>query len=231
MSEPMPPSAIDWNNLFNVTVYVAIVALAIVIGAMIYFTIRYREKRGQAKFIAEAGLSRSRPRDAIIFASISIVILASLSVASYRLTPNARFEPTFPSLVVDVTAFQWAFKFTYPNGASDIGTVNVPANSSIVFNVTSLDVMHNFYLVDYRVSIDAIPGRYNVIWVQTPPLEGNSQLNYTIRCKELCGSGHYDMMANMVVMDPSAFNSWLSNQTVTTHTATPAINLTSTMGG
>jgi cytochrome c oxidase subunit 2 len=119
-----------------------------------------------------------------------------------------------------VTAFQWAFKFTYSNGVTTLGTVNVPSNSSIIFNVTSIDVMHNFYLVDYRVSIDAIPGMHNIIWINTPQLEGNSQLNYTIRCKELCGSGHVDMIAKLVVMDPPSFNTWLNNQTITNSTTT-----------
>jgi cytochrome c oxidase subunit 2 len=226
MSQLMPPSAVDWNNLFNLTVFVAVAALAIVMGAMVYFTVRYRERKGQEKFVPELGLSRSRARDAVIFASISIIILTSLLVASYRLTPNARFPPSSQSLKIDVTAFQWAFKFTYPSGASTIGVVNVPANTSIIFNVTSLDVMHNFDLVDYRVSIDAIPGRYNIIWINTPQLDGNNQLNYTIRCKELCGVWHYDMMAQMVVMDPTTFNQWLNNQT-----ATPTNKTIASVGG
>ncbi len=220
MSQPVPPSSVDWNNLFNLTAYVAIVALAVVMGAMVFYTIRYREKKGQPKFIPETNLSKSRARDAIVFASISIIILASLTIASYRLTPNARYPPSSQSLTIDVTAFQWAFKFAYPNGATTLGTVNLPANSSIIFNITSTDVMHNFYLVDYRVSIDAIPGMHNVIWIDTPSLDGNSQLNYTIRCKELCGSGHVDMMAKLVVMDPSSFGVWLNNQTATNSTKT-----------
>ncbi len=221
LSQPVPPSTVDWNNLFNLTAYIAIIALAVVMGFMVYFTIKYRERNGQGKFIPEAGLLRSRARETVIFASISIIILTSLIVMSYRLTPNARFPPSGQSLTIDVTAFQWAFKFTYPNGAQTLDLVNVPANTSIIFNITSTDVMHNFYLVEYRVSIDAIPGMHNVIWVDTPPLDGNSQLNYTIRCKELCGTGHVDMMAKMAVLDPTAFNTWLNNQTVTTPTSTP----------
>ena len=49
--------------------------------------------------------------------------------------------------------------------------------------------MHGFGLMDFRVKIEAIPGRYNVIGVTTPPLDGNSQLNYTIRCFESAASG------------------------------------------
>jgi cytochrome c oxidase subunit 2 len=214
MSQSMPPSTVDWNNLFNLAGVIAVTAVTVVIGAMIYFTIKNRERKGQPKFIPEIGLSRSRAREAVIFAAISIIILLSLTVASYRLTPNARFPPPVSqSLVIDVTAFQWNFMFFYPNGANSTGECYVPANTSIIFNVTSSDVMHNFGLMDFRTKIDAIPGRYNVLGVTTPPLNGDSQLNYTIRCYELCGAEHTYMVAPLIVMDPTAFSLWLNNQT------------------
>lgn len=220
MSQSLPPSAVDWNNLFNLSAFIAVAAVAIVMGAMIFFAIKYREKKGQPKFIPQIGLSKSRAREAVIFATISIILLASLTIASYRLTPNERFPPPVSqSLVIKVTAYQWYFNFTYPNGVYYVGTCYVPANKSIIFNVTSDDVMHNFGLMDFRVKIDAIPGRYNVIGVTTPPLEGNSQLNYTIRCYELCGVEHTYMSAPLIVMDPTAFDQWLTNQTATNSTA------------
>lgn len=219
MPQPIPNSTADWNNLFNLAAIIAVIAVVIVIGAMVFFAVKYREKKGQSKFIPQIGLSRSRAREAVIFASISIILLASLTVASYRLTPNARFPPPISqSLVIDVTAYQWNFKFNYPNGVQTTGECYVPANKSIIFNVTSSDVMHNFGLMDFRVKIDAIPGRYNVVGVTTPPLDGTSQLNYTIRCYELCGSVHSYMTAPLTVMDPMVFNQWLSNQTMTNST-------------
>jgi cytochrome c oxidase subunit II len=221
MPQPIPNSTADWNNLFNLAAIIAVIAVLIVMGAMVFFAVKYREKKGQSKFIPQIGLSRSRAREAVIFASISIILLASLTVASYRLTPNARFPPPVSqSLVIDVTAYQWNFKFNYPNGVQTTGECYVPANKSIIFNVTSSDVMHNFGLMDFRVKIDAIPGRYNVVGVTTPPLDGNSQLNYTIRCYELCGSIHTYMLAPLTVLDPAVFNQWLSNQTIT-NTTTP----------
>ena len=214
MSQPMPPSTVEWNNLFNLAGYIAVTAVAIVMVAMVYFVIKYRQRKGQTKFIPAIGLSKSRAREAMIFASISIILLLSLTIASYRLTPNARFPPPVSeSLVIKVTAYQWDFRFTYPNGFNITGTCNVPANKSIIFNVTSTDVMHGFGLMDFRVKIEAIPGRYNVIGITTPPLDGNSELNYTIRCFEYCGVGHTDMSAALIVMDPTTFNQWLSNQT------------------
>jgi cytochrome c oxidase subunit II len=219
MSQPLPNSTADWNNLFNIAAIIAIIAVVIVIGAMIFFAIKYRERKGQPKYIPQIGLSRSRAREAVIFASISIILLMSLTVASYRLTPNARFPPPVSqSLVIDVTAYQWNFKFTYPTGAQTTGACYVPANKSIIFNVTSSDVMHNFGLMDFRVKIDAIPGRYNVVGVTTPSLDENNQLNYTIRCYELCGSIHSYMMAPLIVFDPTTFDYWLTNQTITNST-------------
>src|SRR5512135_64199 len=102
MSTPLPPSTIDWNNLFNLAAFIAVIAVAVVIGAMIYFSIKYREKKGQPKFIPQIGLSRARARETVIFAAISIILLLSLSVASYRLAPNARFPPPVSeSLVIN----------------------------------------------------------------------------------------------------------------------------------
>lgn len=219
MSQPMPSSAIDWNNFFDLAAAIAIVALAVVIVTMIVFTIKYREKKGQPRFILERGLSKSRARDAIIFATISIIILFSLTVMQERICPNVRFEPSVSqSLVIGVTAYQWDFRFEYPNGANSTKQLYLPSNTTVMFNVTSTDVMHNFYLVQYRVSIDAIPGRYNVIWVTTPSVNGNSSLDYQIVCKELCGPGHTYMGATMTVLSSSAFSQWLNNQSANNST-------------
>jgi len=217
----LPSSQIDWNHFFNLAAAIAIVALSIVMAAMVFFIITNREKKGQEKFIPEKRLSRTRARDAVIFAVISIIILFSVNVAGDRLTPNARFQPSVAeSYLIHVTAYQWSFRFDYPGNVSSMGFLYVPENTIVMFNVTSTDVMHNFYLMQYRVSIDAIPGRFNVIWITTPALGSNSQLNYTVICKELCGTGHTSMEIPMTVMSQSAFNQWLTNQTATNSTVT-----------
>ncbi len=216
MVQPIPPTAVDWNHFFNVAGYTAVTAVAITIGAMILFTIVNRERSGRKRFTPQRGLHISRARDAMIFASISIVILFTMSVLSFTLTPNARFLPSTPSTEIQVISYQWGFRFVYPNGANSSGYVNVPENTTILFNVTSIDVMHNFYLPDFKVSIDAIPGRFNTIWVATPELGANTQLTYSILCKELCGVGHTFMFASMTVMTQAAFNQFLTNQTAST---------------
>jgi cytochrome c oxidase subunit 2 len=184
-------------------------------AAMVIFTIRYRERRGQPPYTPPKRL-KARARDVIVFAVISIIILTGVSVAADRLTPNARFQPSVEqSYVVRVTAYQWGFDFTYPNNATVQGYLNLPADSVVMFNVTSTDVMHIFFLVDFKISIDTIPGRHNIIWITTPQVSGNSTISYQIVCKELCGTGHTGMRAPMTIMDQATFNSWLSSQNTT----------------
>jgi cytochrome c oxidase subunit II len=216
MVTAIPPTSLDWNNFFNVAGYTAVTAVAITIGAMILFTIVNRHRDGRKRFVPRKGLHISRARDAMVFASISIVILLTMSVLSFTLTPNARFLPNTPSTQIGVIAYQWGFTFQYPNGARTFNVLNVPENTTILFNVTSTDVMHNFYIPDFRVSIDAIPGRYNQIWIATPELGASPELSYRILCKELCGVGHTYMFASMTVMTQSAFQQFLANQSATT---------------
>ena len=213
MSQPIPISASDWNHFFDLAATIALIAMAIVIGAMIFFIVKYRERKGQPKFIPDVHMNKSRARDSVIFASISIIILVSLVAASNILAPNPRLAPADPkSLVIDVTAYQWAFRFGYPDGVITQDNMTLPENTTVMFNVTSADVMHNFYLVDFRVSIEAIPGRYNIFWITTPAVTGNQVYTYNIECKELCGVGHTFMDATMLVMNQTAYNQWLATQ-------------------
>ena len=213
MSQPIPVSASDWNHFFDLAATIALIALAIVIGAMIFFIVKYRERKGQPKFIPDLRLSKSRARENVIFASISIVILVSLVVASNVLAPNPRFEPhPSKSMVIDVTAYQWAFSFVYPDGVTTLDNMTLPGNTTIMFNVTSSDVMHNFYLIQFKVSIEAVPGRYNILYITTPAATGNQAYTYNIECKELCGVGHTFMDATMYVVSQTAYNQWLASQ-------------------
>ena len=213
MSQPIPVTASNWNHFFDLAATIALIALAIVIGAMIFFIVKYRERKGQPKFIPDFRLSKSRAKENVIFASISIIILVSLVVASYTLTPNPRFAPDLSkSLVIDVTAYQWAFSFEYPDGVTTLDNMTLPGNTTIMFNVTSTDVMHNFYLMQFKVSIEAVPGRYNILYITTPAATGNQAYTYNIECKELCGVGHTFMDATMYVVSQTAYNQWLASQ-------------------
>ncbi|MCW3994827.1 MAG: cytochrome c oxidase subunit II [Candidatus Bathyarchaeota archaeon] len=211
--QALPPSAVDWNNFFNLTSYIGLIAAALVIGLMVYWAINNRYRKGRP-VTAWQGLGRAPAREAVTFAAISTILLFGLAVGSYRLNTYLQYPPPISeSLVIDVTAFQWAFSFHYPNNVTTLDECRIPTGQPIIFNVTSSDVMHNFGLPDFKVKIDAIPGRYNILWITAPTMPDNSTMTYQIRCYELCGVGHTYMIASLIAMPPSEFNQWLNSQT------------------
>ncbi len=214
MAVTLPPSAADWWNLFGFFLFIGVAAAAIVIGAMVYFAVRNRTAAKHGSSESTAALGRSRAREAVIFASISAILLFSLAVGSYRMTTYVQNPPSASeSLTINVVAFQWGFRFNYPQNFTTVGTCTIPSGKPIIFNVTSIDVMHNFGLPDFKLKIDAIPGRHNIVWITAPDVSGNDTLTYQIRCYELCGTGHTYMVGDLVVMSPSAFNQWVIQNT------------------
>lgn len=218
MSTPIPPTGIDFWNLFSVFFIIGLIGGGIVVGFMVYYTYVNRGKTGRREFKISPAHFRSRAHEAVTFASISLTILFILAFLSNNIATNIQTPPDpAKSLIIKVTAFQWAFEFTYPNNVTEVGNCRIPVNTPIIFNVTSIDVMHDFGLPEFKIKTDAIPDRYNVIWLTVPSLEGQNELTYQIHCYELCGIGHTFMMANLTVLRQNDFQQWL-NQTATSQT-------------
>jgi cytochrome c oxidase subunit II len=111
------------------------------------------------------------------------------------------------TLMVHVIGQQFFWSFEYPNNATVACPCEVPVNTEVVLNVTSRDVNHEFGLPAFRVKTDAIPGVYNIVWI-----EPNAIANYTIQCFELCGVGHATMISTLIVVSNSTYQAWLGSQ-------------------
>jgi cytochrome c oxidase subunit II len=116
-------------------------------------------------------------------------------------------SPPQDSLDVYVTAKQWMWKFTYPGGPSAIDTLVVPSGRPVRLLLTSRDVIHSFYVPDFRMKRDAIPGRYTDLWFEAPK-PGRHQ----VLCAEYCGLDHSVMRGEVVVLSPSDFEAWQDAQ-------------------
>jgi cytochrome c oxidase subunit 2 len=213
VAEPIPLSAQHWWALFNTYLYLGLAIGIIVVGFMVYFVARYRHKEGYVEK-RPAALDEARTaRVVLILLLITSAILVGLAVQSTMMALQIeQIPPPSESLLIKVTAFQFNFRFEYPNGLQIVGECRIPVGKAIVFNVTSSDVYHSFGLPDFKLKIDAIPGRHNTLWIVAPPLDGATERRYTIMCYEMCGMGHTEMVATLISMDPAAFNQWL-NQT------------------
>jgi len=114
-----------------------------------------------------------------------------------------------PNLVVNVTALQYAWIFTYPDTGVTSGELHVPIGHEVEMNMTANDVIHAFWVPEFRLKQDVIPGRQTEISF-TPSKAGE----YTLICAELCGPYHGAMRTQVVVETQDAFDQWIKEQLV-----------------
>jgi cytochrome c oxidase subunit 2 len=113
-----------------------------------------------------------------------------------------------PPLVVQVIAQQWAFTYRFPGyGGVETRSLELPTNTLVRFNVTSLDVIHSFWAYQLGVKADANPGANNVAYVTT-----KGPLKFNVRCAELCGVWHGYMFDSGVVVPKARFATWIAQQ-------------------
>ena len=112
------------------------------------------------------------------------------------------------ALQVQVIAQQWKFTYRWPAyGGVETPTLELPANRTIEFHVTSLDVIHSFWAYQLAVKADANPGIDNIAYVTT-----KAPLTFNIRCAELCGVFHGYMYETGHVVPATQFASWIGQQ-------------------
>jgi len=98
-----------------------------------------------------------------------------------------------------------------PNGKDDLliqdDDLHLQVGVDVEFLLRSIDVLHNFYIPEFRAKMDMVPGLVTYYWV-TPTKTGE----YEILCAELCGTGHYAMLGTVVVEEESDYSNWLAQQ-------------------
>jgi cytochrome c oxidase subunit II len=117
-------------------------------------------------------------------------------------------SPPREALNIYVVGKQWMWKVQHTTGQREINQLHVPIGRPVKLIMTSEDVIHNFSIPAMRVKSDVIPGRFVEIWFE-PSRPGT----YHIFCAEYCGTKHSGMIGQVVVMDATAYQSWLSGGT------------------
>ncbi len=112
-------------------------------------------------------------------------------------------------LAVNVAGLQYAWIFTYPDSGITTGEMHLPIGRQVQISMTANDVIHAFWVPEFRLKQDAIPGRKSEFRF-TPRKEGD----YVLICAELCGPYHGAMRAQVVVESQEAYDSWVQEQLV-----------------
>lgn len=111
-------------------------------------------------------------------------------------------------LEVKVNGIQYAWIFTYPESGVISGEIHVPINRPVALNMTAGDVIHAFWLPEFRIKQDVIPGRETKL-VFTPNKIGE----YPVVCAELCGAYHGGMKTKLFVQSEADYQQWIQDNT------------------
>ncbi len=113
------------------------------------------------------------------------------------------------AVTINVTGLQFAWLFNYAGTEVTSGELHLPVGRDILLNLTAMDVLHAFWVPEFRIKQDAVPGRTIPIRI-SPTVEGT----YTLICAELCGAYHGVMRSEVIVQSERDYNTWLGEQAV-----------------
>ena len=181
--------------LLLLTGAVALTLLALMIG----FSVRYRAgSNADRTHVPKKGLPVEIAWTVIpLLLFLGIYVWGAVDYAAlYQAPPNAM--PVF------VVAKQWMWEAEHRNGRREKGQLHLPLGRPVRMVMTSQDVIHSFFVPDFRVKQDVVPGRYTSI-VFTPSRTGE----YRLYCAEFCGTEHAMMLGKVIVMPPAEFARWL----------------------
>lgn len=190
------------DNLLNIMIVVSSIVFAIVVVALAYALIAFRAKPGDE---SDGEPIHGNTRLEIAWTLIPTIVVLFSGAWSWKVLNE--IEETDPHhLTVSVFSQQYAWSFGYPGKeyAYSQGVLHVPVNRQVVFKMHSQDVIHSFWVPQWRVKKDNVPGITTTALV-TPTKTGT----YQLICTELCGFGHASMRAKVIVQSQSAFDKWV----------------------
>ncbi len=201
----LPPDASKERDgidlVFWFTTAIAIAVFALVMAVIAYSLLKFRV---QPDDDSDGPPIHGNTGVEIVWTAVPAILVTAISVISgIVLVQNDRADSN--ALNVNVTARQFAWTFTYPDqGNLTSATLHLPVDRSVVLHLTSLDVIHSFWVPEFGQKQDAVPGQTTKL-VITPTKNGT----YPVICTELCGLGHAVMRTSAVVSAPADFAAWV----------------------
>ena len=180
------------DTMFTVILILTGIALVIVEVGVIAFMIRYRARPGGRAFYTH-GSTRAE----VIWTAIPAVTMIVLGLVSNHYWVLMKDKKSIPANATHfgVHAKQFEWQVTYAGADGKLGTdddftvrnqLHIPVNQPVAVELSSEDVIHSFFVPEFRVKQDAVPGMHITAWFQATKTG-----EFEIGCAELCGMGHY----------------------------------------
>ena len=194
--------SIDW--LWNLQVIAISFLFALIVVPLLYSLVVFKRKKGDT---TDAEHIEGNTALEITWTIIPLFIVVAFAyMGAYSLREIRRVDPQ--AMVVKVHARQFSWSFEYPEyGGFVSDELRLPINRQVLLEMDSTDVIHSFWVPEFRLKQDVVPGRVTELRI-TPDLLGS----YKVRCAELCGAAHYNMRAGVIVASESDFTQWAMGQ-------------------
>jgi cytochrome c oxidase subunit 2 len=234
------PNANHIHSLYVITLIIAVIVFIVVEGALVYSLIKFKARKGRVAAQIHGNTSLEigwTVGAALILVALTVLTFSKLSSITHpansstnglqlseggvlAASTSAPSPPNGKKYTICVTGRQYIWRYTY--GAACTGNplgvpysytqMVVPAETTIVLDITSTDVAHSWWVPKLGGKFDAIPGYHNYTWFKAPMPKSNGATVYRGQCAELCGRNHADMDAQVRVLTPTAWEAWLNKQ-------------------
>jgi len=199
--------AVPIDNLFHLEFNIIAFLFSLIVVMMLYSIVVFRRRKGD---LTDGPHIEGHHRLEVawtIAPLITVLFLAYLGGQS--LAETLRPDPR--PLEIKVIAQQWSWRFEYVDSGIVSTTLMLPENKQALLQLTSNDVIHSFWVPEFRVKQDALPGGEKFVrnLRVTPTLIGD----YKVRCAELCGLQHATMESPVKVVSETDFNDWVAQET------------------
>lgn len=205
----MPPAnsvnSANVDNLYGFIFWLSVVLFILVIGPGFYFAWKYRVKKGEEakptpRITHHLGLELTWSVIPTILCLI-IAVWGFWDFMALGVAPSDADE-------VYVTGYKWGWRFEHKNGFKELNELHIPLGKTVKLIMTSEDVIHSFFIPDFRVKHDLPPGRYTSIWFTPTDTEKSV---HQVFCTEYCGEGHSGMLAKVFVWPQKEIDDFVVN--------------------
>jgi cytochrome c oxidase subunit II len=196
-------SASEIDTVYDVLLICSVPIFVLVMTVAIYSVIRFRARPGDMR---DGPPIHGNTRLEIVWVTIPFLMVTALAVYGWVVLDDLEAKQG-GALAVNVTGQQFTWTFEYPNEKVNSTALVLPEDRPVDFRVQSNDVIHSFWVPEFRLKTDAVPGLTTRLRL-TPDRVGR----YQIVCAELCGIGHAAMRQNVRVVPSEDFDSWIQAQ-------------------
>jgi cytochrome c oxidase subunit 2 len=193
-------------NLYRILLIMSAVVFLLVESLLIYNIIRFRSRPGNDGIPKQ---TRGNNRLEVIWTGIPLLTVAVIFGLTLT-TVNAVAPPpaSAQDLNLQVVGHQWWWEFDYPDlGIVTANELHLPVGATAQLEVSSIDVIHSFWVPQLSGKIDAVPGQTNHLWIKADQVG-----SFHGQCAEFCGLNHANMRIKVVVESQADFEAWAANQ-------------------